>query len=68
MSFKLTKTLRDEHGRVVECYYDEDIRKFLIHGSLAGTVIMSKLVFNMIEAEVLMEAFIAGTYDNLRHP
>lgn len=68
MSFELIKTFTDDSGgRVVQYYFDEGIRRFLIHGSLNGVVIMSKMVFNMIEADALREAFIAGTYDNLRH-
>lgn len=67
MSFTLIKTVSSTDNRTVECYYDDDRQTFLIHGSLLGTVIMSKLVFNLVEANLLMDAFIAGTYDNLRH-
>lgn len=67
MSFTLIKTVTDDADRLVECYYDDDRQTFLIHGSLLGAVVMSKLVFNLVEANLLIDAFIAGTYDNLRH-
>ena len=67
MSLQLVKTVTDDADRLVECYYDDDRRTFLVHGSLQGAVVMSKLVFNMVEADLVIDAFIAGTYDNLRH-
>lgn len=68
MSYELIKTFTDaSDARVVQYYYDESIRRYLVHGSLNGNIIMSKMVFNLPEADALREAFIAGTYDNLRH-
>lgn len=68
MSYELIKTFTDTDGtRVVQYYYDESSRRYLVHGSLNGNIIMSKMVFNMLEADALREAFIAGTYDNLRN-
>lgn len=67
MSLQLIKTVTRDADRQVECYYDDERRTFLVRGSLQGAVVMSKLVFNMVEADLIIDAFIAGTYDNLRH-